>query len=143
MFDFLMSEFPTSQRREIRRHGVYVPCEAVRERGFRSIGGRILDLSDDGCFVATSTIDLDLGEEVYLSFQAPRTRQWMDACGTVVRRSRGLRRDDHPMGLGLRLDLDPVEHAILAATLRRLPPPIPTRRQVPDYASFVLAVAGI
>jgi len=138
MFDFLMP-----QRREIRRHAVYLPCEAVRERGFTQIGGRILDLSDDGCFVATRTIDLEIGEEVYLSFQAPRTRQWIDACGTVVRRSRGLRRDDHPMGLGLAMELGAVERAILSATLVRLPPPIPTRRQVPDYASFVLAVAAI
>jgi hypothetical protein len=135
MFDFLLP-----QRREIRRHAVHLPCEAVRERGFRAIGGRILDLSDDGCFVATSTIDLEIGEEVYLSFRAPRTRQWMDACGTVVRRSRGLRRDDHPKGLGLAMELGAVERAILSATLVRLPPPIPTRRHVPDYASFVFAV---
>ena len=138
MFDFLMP-----QRRVIRRHAVSVPCEAVREHGFRQIGGRILDLSDEGCFVATNTIDLELGEEVFLSFQAPRTRQWMDACGIVTRRSRGLRRDDNPMGLGLAIDLGAVERAILVATLGRLPPPIPTRRQVPDYASFVMAVAAI
>lgn len=139
MFDFLM---PMPQRREIRRHAVYLPCEAVRENGFRRIGGRILDLADDGCFVATETIDLDLGEEVFLAFQAPRTQQWVDARGIVVRRSRGLRRDDHPKGLGLELvDMSPVERAILSASLVRLPPPIPTRRQVPDYASFVFSFA--
>lgn len=139
MFDFLRP-----QRREIRRHAVYLPCEAVRESGFRRIGGRILDLADDGCFVATDTISLDLGEEVFLSFQAPRTRQWMDARGLVRRRSRGMRRDDHPMGLGLELlEMSPVERAILSASLTRLPPPIPTRRQVPDYAGFVLSIASI
>lgn len=139
MFDFLMP-----QRREIRRHAVYQPCEAVRENGFKRIGGRILDLSDDGCFVLTDTIAIDLGEEVFLSFQAPRTRQWMDARGLVRRRSRGLRRDDHPMGLGLELiEMSPVERAILTASLVRLPPPIPTRRLSPDYASFVLQVATI
>lgn len=139
MFDFLM---PLPQRREIRRHAVHLPCEAVRENGFRRIGGRLLDLSDDGCFVATDTIDLDLGEEVFLAFQAPRTRQWVDARGIVMRRSRAMRRDDHPMGLGLELiDMSPVERAILSASLVRLPPPIPTRRQVPDYASFVFSLA--
>lgn len=141
MFDFLM---PMPQRREIRRHAVYLPCEAVRENGFRRIGGRLLDLSDEGCFVATDTIALDLGEEVFLAFQAPRTQQWVDARGIVTRRSRGQRRDDHPMGLGLELiDMSPVERAILSASLVRLPPPIPTRRQVPDYASFVLGIAAI
>jgi hypothetical protein len=134
MFDFLMP-----QRREIRRHAVDVPCEAVREQGFRQIGGRILDLSDDGCFITTRTLDVEIGEEVYLSFRAPRTRQWIDACATVVRRSRGLRRDDHPMGLGLSMHLGGVERAILSATIVRLPPPIPTRRQAPDYAGFVFA----
>lgn len=141
MFDFLM---PVAQRREIRRHGVFLPCEAVRENGFKRIGGRLIDLSDDGCFVATDTIDLDLGEEVFLAFQAPRTRQWVDARGLVMRRSRGLRRDDHPMGLGLELlDMCPVERAILSASLERLPPPVPTRRQVPDYARFVLGIAAL
>lgn len=139
MFDFLLP-----QRREIRRHAVHLPCEAVRESGFRRIGGRILDLADDGCFVVTDTIALDLGEEVFLSFQAPRTRQWMDARGVVRRRSRGLRRDDHPMGLGLELvDMSPVERAILSASLTRLPPPIPTRRATPDYASFVIGLAAV
>ena len=75
-------------------------------------------------------------------FQAPRTRQWVDARGIVMRRSRAMRRDDHPMGLGLELiDMSPVERAILSASLVRLPPPIPTRRQVPDYASFVFSLA--
>jgi len=141
MFDFL---FSAPQRREIRRHAVYMPCEAVREEGFKQIGGRILDLSDDGCFVATTTIDLAIGEEVFLAFKAPRTRQWMDARGIVQRRSPGKRRDDHPMGLGLELiDMSPVERAILAGSLTRLPPPIPTRRQTPDYASFVMQIAAI
>jgi len=141
MFDFLTS---LPQRREIRRHAVYLPCEAVRENGFRRIGGRMLDLSDEGCFVATETIDLDLGEEVFLSFQAPRTRQWMDARGIVQRRSRGRRRDDHPMGLGLELiEMSPVERAILSASLVRLPPPIPTRRHSPDYAGFVMQIATL
>ena len=138
MFDLLIPP----QRREIARHAVCLPCEAVRESGFKQIGGKILDLSDEGCFVATSTIDLDIGEEVFLAFKAPRTSQWMDARGIVQRRSRGKRRDDHPMGLGLELiDMSPVERAILSASIQRLPPPIPTRRHSPDYASFVMAIA--
>jgi hypothetical protein len=141
MLDLL---FSLPQRREIRRHAVYLPCEAVRESGFRRIGGRILDLSDDGCYVATDTIDLDLGEEVFLAFKAPRTSQWMDARGVVRRRSRGARRDDLPKGLGLELiDMSPVERAILSASLVRLPPPIPTRRHVPDYAAFVMQIAAL
>ncbi len=139
MLDFLLP-----QRREIRRHAVHVPCEAVRENGFRRIGGVLLDLSDEGCFVSTETIDLDVGEEVFLAFQAPRTRQWIDARSVVMRRSAGRRRDDHPKGLGLHLiDMSPIERAILAASIQRLPPPLPTRRQVPDYASFVMQIAAI
>ena len=137
MFDFLRA-----QRRYVRRHAVYLPCETVREEGLRRIGGRMLDLSGDGAFVATDTIDLAIGEEVFLAFKAPRTSQWVDARAIVSRRSRGRRKDDHPMGLGLDfLEMGAVDRAILTASLTRLPPPIPTRYQSPDYADFVRGLA--
>lgn len=130
------------QRRIHRRHAVSIACEAVREEGFVHIGGRLIDLSDEGCFVQTSTIDLAFGEEVFLSFKAPRSRQWVDAIAVVTRRSKGLRHNDHPQGLGLCfIEMSAMDRAILSASLLRLPPPLPTRRRPVDYAAYVRELA--
>lgn len=137
MFDIL-----PIHRRGTRRHAVSISCEGVRERGFASIGTKLLDLSPQGAFLETHATDIELGEEVFLSFRAPRTRHWMDARAIVARKSRGLRRDDFGPGVGLSfIEMDAVDRALLSAAIVRLPPPIPTRPRFMDYASFVRDVA--
>jgi hypothetical protein len=137
MFDIL-----PIHRRGTSRHAVSIACEGVRELGFQLVGRKLLDLSAEGAFLASDVEGIALGEEVFLSFRAPRTRHWMDARAIVVRRSRGLRRDDFEKGLGLHfIEMDGIDRALLSAAIVRLPPPIPTRPRFIDYAGFVRDVA--
>ncbi len=129
-------------RRGTSRHAVSIPCEGVREIGFTLLGLQLIDLSAEGAFLATDVKGVELGEEVFLSFRAPRTRHWMDARAIVVRYSPALRRDDHVPGLGLRfIEMDAIDAALLSAAIVRLPPPIPSRPRFVDYAAFVRDVA--
>lgn len=137
MFDIL-----PIHRRGTRRHAVSTACEGVLERGFTLIGRSLLDVSTEGAFLLTDVDDVEIGEEVFLAFRVPRTRTWMDARSIVVRKSRGLRRDDFGKGVGLRfIEMDGIDRALLSAAIVRLPPPIPTRPRFIDYASFVRDVA--
>jgi hypothetical protein len=130
------------QRRQASRRAVRLPCEAVRDLGFVRVGERLVDLSSTGAFLESDAL-LDLGEEVILSFRAPRTRLWMDARGIVVRRIQGKRLGDRARGVGLRfLPLDAADRAVLDATLSKVPPVLPTRRDAIDYASAVLAIGA-
>lgn len=138
MFDIL----PVRNRVVIRRF-VGVRCEAVTDDGFRLIGRTIRDLSSTGAFLETDA-DLVFGELVYLAFQAPRTRRWLDACALVARRVSGRRETDRgKRGVGLRfVSMDATDRAILEASLRKMPPPIPERSVRLDYANAVLAAAS-
>lgn len=129
------------QRRQSCRRAVRLACEAVRDRGFIQVGERLLDLSSTGAFLE-SEAQLELGEEIFLAFRAPRTRLWMDARGIVVRRIAGLRRGDRARGVGLSfLPLAPTDRAVLDATLSKVPPTLPTRPDAIDYASAVRSIA--
>ncbi len=126
-----------SMRREASRRAVLLSCEAVRDRGFMLAGRRLLDLSSQGAFLESDS-ELDLGEEIYLSFRAPNTRLWMDARGIVVRRIEGKRRGDRARGVGLRfLPLDAPDRAVLEATLSKVPPTLPSRPIEVDYAKAI------
>src|SRR5687768_15070244 len=98
-----MFEIRSASDRNVVRRAVSTRCEAVADRGFRLVGRALRDLSTEGAFLETD-LELDLGEEVYLAFQAPRTRLWMDARAHVVRRIAGRRRGDRARGVGLRFD---------------------------------------
>lgn len=130
---------PTRLRANLRR-AVRVRCEAVAERGFRRIGTLIHDLSEEGALVRLERL-VQIGDEVYLSFQAPKTRAWVDACARVVRLERGRREGDLGSAAGLRFEsISPLDRALLAGALHALPPPLPRRRRSPDYASFVASI---
>lgn len=137
MFDIL-----PIHRRGTSRHAVSIECEGVREIGFQLVGRKLVDLSAEGAFLSTNVEGIALGEEIFLSFRAPRTRQWMDARAIVVRKSRGLRRDDLGKGVGLHfIEMDAIDRAVLSAAIVRLPPPIPSRPRFVDYAGFIRDVA--
>lgn len=132
---------PVYQRRLTTRRHVDLGCEAVRDLDFRRVGERLLDLSRDGALLRTYR-DLELGEEVLLAFRAPRTRQWIDARGIVVRKVRGVRITDRGEAVGLSfLPLEPVQDAVLTAALTKIPPTLPARRPALDYAGAVRAIA--
>jgi hypothetical protein len=126
-----------NERTQLRR-SVRIDCEVVSERGFRLLARRALDLSTDGMLVQ-SDAQVDVGDDVIISFTAPGGRFWMDAEATVARVVRGIREGDtRGRCLGLRFrTLDSMSRAVLAASLRGLPPPIPSRHVRRDYASTI------
>src|SRR5689334_13981122 len=90
-------------RRRAARRAVRVSCQVVRERDFRLLSERALDLSPDGMFVECSARVLT-GEPVVLTFRDARSGRWVDAEATVVRVVHRRRAGDAVRGLGLRFD---------------------------------------
>jgi hypothetical protein len=113
------------------RRLVSIPCQVVRERDFRLLAERTLDVSPYGLLVPTEE-DVLTGEEVLVSFLVPRTSFWVDASGTIARVVHGRRPQDPGRALGvvLRGLADDVQ-ALLTARLRGLPPPLPARPSRP------------
>jgi len=119
---------PTNRRIALRRM-VRVPCQIVRERDFKLVGERALDLSAEGMLVPTDARVLT-GESVIVSFRLPLTRVWIDAEAVVARVVHGRRRGDHGHCLGLQfLDVTEPSKVALRTSLRGLPPPLPRRPQ--------------
>jgi hypothetical protein len=126
-----------SQRQAVRR-AVRFDCQVVRERDFQLLGAWALDLSNDGMLVV-SNADVLTGEDVLVSFKVPRTSCYVDAEATVARVVHGRRPSDrHHRALGISFaSLDEGARRMLRASLRGLPPPVPTRRPRIDYAASV------
>jgi hypothetical protein len=126
-----------SQRRAMRR-AVRLDCQVVRERDFKLLGEWALDLSPLGMLVVTRDLVLT-GEELIVSFSIPHTRVVVDATATVARVVHGRRPSDrHRRALGIAFDsLEPEACRLLRATLRHVPPPIPSRAPRVDYAASI------
>lgn len=75
-------------------------CQVVRDRDFRLVGSLALDLSTDGILVLTGERVLT-GEEMWVSFRAPQTKEWFDVSATVARVLHGRRPGDRGRCLGL------------------------------------------
>ena len=128
------------QRRALRR-AVRLDCQVVRERDFKLISSRAVDLSPQGMLVLTDTQVLT-GEEVIVSFRAPTTRLWFDCGATVARVIHGRRPGDWGPCLGLDFSgVDDLSRIVLHADLRGLPPPLPRRAPRIDYAETVRRLA--
>ncbi|MBC7174071.1 MAG: PilZ domain-containing protein [Polyangiaceae bacterium] len=126
-----------SVRREVRAE-----CQAVADEGFRLLGIRTLDLSEEGMLLHSSA-DVALGETVYVSVKAPNTLEWIDSEAVVVRLVRGRRDTDGRCGIGLRfIGMDAVDRAILSGSLRDVPPPVPARNARKDYARAVREIGA-
>ena len=138
-----MSRFvvPASQRRAIRR-SVRLACQVVRERDFKLVAWKTLDLSSDGVLVPTE-VDVAPGDEMIVSFRATPCGLWFDTDGAVVRVLEGRRRGDPGRCLGIRFgSLDAVSRLILRGNLRRMPPPLPQREPRIDYARTLRNIQG-
>ncbi|MFO0612065.1 MAG: PilZ domain-containing protein [Polyangiaceae bacterium] len=110
------------------RHHVRLQGEVVRERNFKLVGSRILDLSEAGMLVSANG-PVQLGEPVLVSFMAPFSRIYIDAEAIVTRLAHGRRKEDRELGIGLQFtSIDQVSRALLRERLKVLPPPLPTRR---------------
>jgi c-di-GMP-binding flagellar brake protein YcgR len=108
-------------RRRASRRGVFLSCQVVRERDFKLVGQFALDLSLDGMLVATRERVLT-GEELLVSFRAPRGSTWIDAQARVARVVHGRRPSDAGRCLGISfVDLEGASQRALRQALRGLP----------------------
>jgi hypothetical protein len=113
-------------RRTFRRE-VMLSCQVVRERDFRLVGSLALDMSTEGMLVLTGERILT-GEDMLVSFRAPRTGEWFDLDATVARVLHGRRPGDRGRCLGLSFHRMPESATMsLFENLRGLPAAVPHR----------------
>ena len=128
-----------NDRREVRR-AISVPCQIVRERDFRLVAETALDVSPDGMLIATE-IELETGENVFVSFRATELGIWFDSEAKVARVIRGRRPGDKGRAIGLHFStMSRVKRLILRNHLRRIPPPVPRRSQRVDWSATVKGI---
>lgn len=125
-----------TDRRSVRRF-VRLECEIVRERDFRLIGKRALDLSTTGMRV--SALDHVLtGEPVVLAFKAPGSDFWVDGEGVVARVAHGRRREDFGTSIAVQFKAFPDDvRTVLRRNLLRCPPVTGKRGARVDWAATV------
>jgi hypothetical protein len=129
------------QQRRILRRALRVECQVVRERDFKLIGSRSVDLSPMGMLVMAQEPVLT-GEPVIVAFRLPLSVCWFDAEATVARVVHGRRPGDLGRCFGLEFEsLEPEAQVFLRRALRGVPPPLPTREPRVDYAASVAMAA--
>jgi hypothetical protein len=130
-----------AQQRRILRRSVRVDCQVVRERDFKLIGSRGVDMSPMGMLVMAQERVLT-GEPVIVSFRLPMSGWWFDAEATVARVVHGRRPGDLGRCFGLSFEaIEPDVQAYLRRALRNVPPPLPMREPRIDYAASVALAA--
>ena len=111
------------------RHLVHIPCQAVRERDFRLVAAKIVDLSLGGMLVGPA-LPVLTGDRILVSFRSPRWGVWVDAEAIVARVVHGRRRGESGRALGLEFaELEPWARYVLEHNLRLVAPrpPRPSR----------------
>jgi hypothetical protein len=136
-----MFDIPDVKRRSAPRRMARIRCEAVSAEGFIAVGGTLTDVSETGLQLEAE-VSLAVGEELYLSFQAPRTTQWVGMVARVTRATQLLDRPVCVAGLSIE-EMDPVERSIRAASVERQPVRPQKRRAPRDYAAWVAQVSGL
>jgi hypothetical protein len=130
-----------AQQRRVLRRGVRVDCQVVRERDFRLVGSRALDLSPHGMLVFSQEPVLT-GEPLVVAFRLPQSMWWFDAEATVARVVHGRRPGDLGRCFGLEFDaIDRSVQYFLHTALQGVPPPVPRRERRIDYAASVKLAA--
>jgi hypothetical protein len=131
--------FSSSAERSTVRFGVHVDCQVVRDRDFRVLGRGSLDLSLTGMLVQC-TLDADIGDEVIVSFQTPRLREYVDAVAMVTRLIAGRRQGDLGLAMGLTFtSIDDASFLALKRALHQLPTARGRRVSRIDYAQNLLS----
>ena len=114
-----------ASRRISTRRGVTLPCQAVRERDFKLIADRTLDISVDGLLLPVQEHILT-GETLIIAFPIPG--MWIDAEASVTRVVHGRRPGDDGLACGVLFEvISPSARAALAGYLHGKPPPLPRR----------------
>lgn len=134
----------TLEHRAVMRHAIEVPCQIVRERDMKLLAKQTIDLSTGGLLVP-SEIDVDVGEELMVSFRATAFGRLFATSGRVARILEGRRAKDRGRCVGVDFRLDALSRHLLRGALRRVPPPLPKRprnieRRI-DYAATVRKIA--
>ena len=121
------------------RHRLRATCQVVRERDFKLVGSRMIDLSDGGALVAADEA-VRPGDTVIVSLRPPRTTRWVDAVGVVTRVVAGRRKGD--VGPAFGVSLAPVDRAsreALRVALHRLPEVQAARMRRADPSALAIA----
>jgi hypothetical protein len=119
------------------RHTVHVACQVVRERDFRLVADRVVNLSLDGMLVAPADPVLT-GEKIIVSFPSPVDGRWIDAEATVTRVLHGRRPGEYRRALGLAFEtLDDPSRRVLEEGLQQIPPAPPGTRGWTPHARRV------
>ena len=137
MDDFLST---ATDRRSIRRAARF-SCEVVRERDFRRIAVRTLDISYDGMLVECD-LPVLTGESVIFALHLARVGQWIDGEGVIARVVHARRPLDGSRAVAIAFaGLDEVAHELLRAGVRGYPPPLPAREPRIDFAATARNIA--
>jgi hypothetical protein len=106
-------------RATLRRILPTTPCEVVRERDFRRVGTRVLDLSSRGMLLEAD-LPVLTGEPVLVSFRGPSGRYY-DLEASIARVVHGRRKGDRHRAAALAFDIDPFSEVLLCESLRGAP----------------------
>jgi len=127
--------------RNSSRHTVKIECQVVRERDFRLLADRTMDLSASGALVGPADPALT-GERILVSFRIPRSSLWIDAEATVTRVVHGRRPGEYTRSLALEFDdLEVLQSFMLKDALRSVPPAPP--KSAPGRRSSQSLVRGL
>ncbi len=137
MQQLALSTLVHARQRRVLRRAIRVECQVVRERDFRLVGSRALDLSPMGMLIMAQERVLT-GEPLLVTFRLPLSSHWFDAEATVARVVHGRRPGDRGRCFGVEFDtLQPDAQWYLRDMLRGVPPPLPMREPRIDYAASV------
>ena len=128
--------------RQSSRHTLKLVCQVVRERDFRLLADRVVDLSTTGALVGPADPALT-GERLIISFRIPRSTVWVDAEATVSRVVHGRRPGEFSRSLAIEFgQLEALPRFMLAQALRAAPPSppksTPGRRSSPSLVRALL-----
>jgi hypothetical protein len=116
-------------------------CQVVRERDFRLLADRVLDLSASGALVGPADPALT-GERILVSFRVPESTIWIDAEATIARVVHGRRPGEYSRALAIEFDdLAPLSRFMLEQALGKVPPAPP--KSPPGRRSSASLVRGM
>lgn len=111
-------------------------------RGFKSVGGLLLDISHRGALLECNGA-LSHGDELVLSFEVPQPRSVPFIVDAVAEVRRIVRHAGGARAGIVFTELEWEARAALFVSLVGVPPPVPTHRPFVDYAETVLRISAM
>lgn len=123
-------------QRTTARRDIELVCQAVRERDFKLVADRILDVSIEGALLSLR-VPVITGESLIVSFQIPG--MWIDVEATVARVVHGRRPEDDGPAVGIVFDGVPASaKAALAAFVHERRRARPKAKAAPTFGLDIL-----